>query len=163
MRTVLRTALNIDKVVGPVILAAIFVDVVLQALSRILPGNAIPWTVEVGQILLGALIWMGISVGVAEGVHVCFDSALKLFPSRFRAYLFAFAAAVFFAYMIILGKLTLDMMLNYLKMGSKTPVLGLNKFWIRLPMLLGCALSALRLVGKEYALINAIRRPDREE
>ena len=72
---------RIDSLISPIIVIILFGDVLLQILSRVLPGNALPWTNEVGELGLGALIWFGISVAVRDNNHVRFDLVIKKLPA----------------------------------------------------------------------------------
>ena len=76
---VLRILDCVDLSIAPMIMVIIFVVVLLQILSRILPGNALPWTVEVGEILLGFMVWFGISVAARNNNHIAFDLMVRRF------------------------------------------------------------------------------------
>jgi TRAP-type C4-dicarboxylate transport system permease small subunit len=145
---------NIDVYIIPIILLVILVDVVLQVVSRLLPGNAISWTVEVGQILLGALIWMGLSVGVLQNAHVGFDMIVKKFPPKTKKIFGLIDNGLFIAYLVFLGSFTTQLLYYYTKLGSKTIILGISMFWVRMPILLGCILATIRLLMKEYRIFK---------
>ncbi|MDR1317771.1 MAG: TRAP transporter small permease subunit, partial [Spirochaetales bacterium] len=73
MKTKISALFRIDEVISAVLLICIFIDVALQVISRLTPGNAIFWTVEMGEILLAALIWMSVGPAVLRNSHVRFD------------------------------------------------------------------------------------------
>ena len=67
VKTQEKSFFRFDEIFAGFILICIFVDVALQVTSRLTPGNAIFWTVEVGEMLLAALIWMSIGPAVMGG------------------------------------------------------------------------------------------------
>ncbi len=151
MRKVLK---NIEVYIGALLLAVAFIDVMLQVLSRILPGNAISWTVELGEILLGAIIWIGIGAGVVIDDHVNLDFVVKRFPERVKKYLGVLNNIFFIIYLLLLGGLTYDLMLTYVRFDSKTTMLRLGLYWVRFPIVVGCVLAIIRLLIKTYNVIR---------
>ena len=145
---------RIDLAVAPTILVILFIDVILQILSRIIPGNALPWTVEVGESGLGALIWFGISVAVRNNNHVGFDLLVRSFPKSIRKAAGLFGYVCFTVYLFWLGLLTLELLMHYHKLDSRTTILDISMFWIRMPILIGCVVTLIRLVIKQYRIIT---------
>lgn len=143
----------IDVVLAPLILFFIFVDVILQIFSRILPGNALPWTLELGEILLGTLIWFGISVAVRNNNHVAFDLVVRNLPKTLKKIAGLLALNLFIVYLIGLGAFTIQLLGHYGKLKSHTTVMDLSMYWVRLPILIGCVASIIRLVIKQYRVI----------
>ncbi|MDK2933947.1 MAG: C4-dicarboxylate transporter, DctQ subunit [Clostridiales bacterium] len=145
---------NIDVYIGPIVLLMILIDVILQVVSRLLPGNAISWTVEVGEMLLGALIWLGISVGVLKNAHVGFDLIVKKFPPKIKKAFGLVDNTLFIVYLILLGSFTVQLLYYYTKLGSKSTILGISMFWVRMPILIGCILTTIRLLIKQYRVLR---------
>ncbi|MCC8189477.1 MAG: TRAP transporter small permease, partial [Planctomycetes bacterium] len=134
--------------------------VLLQVYSRLAPGTAPRWTVEMGSILLGALIWMGLGSGVETGSHIRFDMLIALLPPRYRRW-FDLAANLFFAaFLILLSIYTMQMLIWYGRMGSKTTLLGWNKGWTKLPMFVGLVVAAVRVLYLIVVGLLAWRRTD---
>lgn len=154
MKKMLGRIMQIDAFIGAFLMAVIFIVVILQIASRILPGNALPWTVEVGQNLLGALIWMGISIGVTEGSHVVFDVIVKKFKPRVKKTFALLANALFLADMVLIGSFTVTLLRYYMIYDSKSTILGISMFWVRLPILIGCVWTAFKLIRQEYLLVT---------
>ena len=144
----MRIVETVEMAIGPIILFIIFADVFMQVLSRIIPGNAISWTVEVGEILLGALIWFGISTGVKMNSHVGFDLIVGGVNARWKKYLGIWNILVFIVYLVLLGTFTVELLRYYQKLDSKSTILRISMFWVRLPILLGCVMTSIRLVVK---------------
>ena len=82
MSRVINMVKNIDSWAALLIMILILIVVFLQIMSRVIPGNAISWTIEVGEMLLSALIWLAISVGVTNNAHVSFDLIVKNLPPK---------------------------------------------------------------------------------
>jgi TRAP-type C4-dicarboxylate transport system permease small subunit len=145
---------HLDINLGPVIVLLILIVVILQVLSRVLPGNAISWTVEVGEMLLGALIWLVISAGVLENAHVGFDLVTKKLSPGFKKYFGLLSNALFIGYLVILAVFTYQLLGYYCKIDSRSTILGISMFWVRMPILIGCAFTIIRLLTKEYRVLT---------
>ena len=141
---------NIDSIISTIFLIMIFIDVMLQIISRITPGNAIFWTVEVGEMLLAAVIWMTIGPAVLSNSHVRFDLILIRLPRKTQKYLFIIGNIVFAVFLIILAVLLSELMIFYKNHNSVTTGLGWNKFYVRIPMFVGCIVGAIRLTIQSW-------------
>jgi TRAP-type C4-dicarboxylate transport system permease small subunit len=137
---------SIDLTISAVILAFIFLDILLQVYSRVAPGTAPRWTVEMGSILLCALIWMGIGSGIESNAHIRFDMIIGLFPPKIRKTFDIIGNIIFVIFLILLSVYTMQMLLWYMRMGTSTVLLQWNKGWTKMPMFLGLAIASLRLV-----------------
>lgn len=145
---------NLDGIVGFLILFAILVVVFLQIMSRILPGNTISWTLEVSEMLLGALIWINISAGIISGAHVSFDLVVRRLPRKAQKFMVLVNNGVFIAYLVLLGAFTVQVLDYYLVLGAKSTILQISMFWVRMPILIGCVLTVIRLCIKEYRVFT---------
>ncbi len=152
--TFVRIVEAVEGVIGPLILVIIFVDVFLQVLSRMIPGNAISWTVELGEILLGALIWFGMSTGVKMNTHVGFDLVIRSVNRTWKKRLGIWNILVFIVYLVLLGVFTAQLLKYYQKLDSKSTILQISMFWVRMPILVGCVMTSIRLIVK---LVNVVR------
>ena len=141
---------RIDEIFAGVILISVFVDVALQIISRLTPGNAIFWTVEVGEMLLAALIWMSIGPAVLSNSHVRFDLALIKLPPKLRKHLYIFGNIVFAFFLLMIAYFLIDLMRFYKNNNTVTTGLQLNKFYVRIPMLLGCLIGTFRLLRQAW-------------
>ncbi|HTZ41561.1 MAG TPA: TRAP transporter small permease [Syntrophales bacterium] len=150
----LRILDRIDVSIAPIILVIIFVDVLLQILSRILPGNALPWTVEVGETLLGFIIWFGISVAARNNNHITFDLVVRNFGPQPKKIMGLIAINLFIIYLVWLGGATIELLRHYHKLDSKTTILQVSMFWVRLPILIGCITTIIRLAIKEVLILR---------
>ena len=145
---------NIDGIVGFSLLFVIMVVVALQVLSRVLPGNTISWTLDVSEMLLGALIWINISAGIMSGAHVSFDLIVRKLPHKAQKFMVLLNNAIFIVYLVLLGAFTVQILDYYLVLGAKSTILQINMFWVRLPILVGCIMTVVRLGIKEYRIFT---------
>lgn len=150
-----KTLYKLDEYICVILLIAIFIDVCLQILSRVLPGNAISWTVEVATILLGALIWMGISMSISKGGHIAFDLFTINLTKKVRKKFRIAGNIIFIVYFCILSKIIYSLLLYYLEIGQCTTLLRINLFYVRLPMMVGCIATILKLIIETYAMITS--------
>lgn len=145
---------NLDGTVGYLLLFVILVVVFLQIMSRVLPGNTISWTLEVSEMLLGALIWLNISVGIISGAHVSFDLVVRRLPHKAQKFVVLLNNAIFIVYLVLLAAFTVQVLDYYLVLGAKSTILQISMFWVRMPILIGCVLTIIRLCIKEYRIFT---------
>lgn len=145
---------KIDVFLPTFILLMILIDVILQILSRVLPGNSISWTVELGQMLLGGLIWLGISSGIKEGAHVNFDLIINKFTPKRKKIVEFINNSFFIIYFILLGIFTVQLLYYYTAYDSRSTILRVSMFWVRLPILVGCVFGVIRMVIKQIELVK---------
>ena len=143
---------NLDVTVGYMLMFAILVVVFLQILSRVLPGNTISWTLEVSEMLLGALIWLNISAGIVSGAHVSFDLIVRRLPHKAQKFMVLLNNGIFIAYLIMLAVFTVQVLDYYLVLGARSTILQISMFWVRMPILIGCVVTIIRLCIKEYRI-----------
>ncbi len=151
---VFRILDSIDLAVAPILLTVALVVVLLQILSRILPGNALPWTLEVGEALLGFIIWFGISVAARNNNHVGFDLLVRRFPPGVKRIIGLIGINLFILYLAWLAMATVELLAHYQRFESRTTILQVNMFWVRLPILIGCLATTVRLVIRDYRVVT---------
>ena len=150
--------INFDKIISNTIVGLIFIDVMLQVISRILPGNAISWTLEVGEILLAALIWMGVGPGIANNSHVRFDLILMKLKRSWRKPVYIIGNMIFTLFLIVMAVLIVQLLIFYSQSNTRTTLLEVNKMYVRLPMLIGCAVGVVRLVVQSWGFMKGTLR-----
>ena len=137
---------QLDIVIAGMLLLAVFIDVMMQIISRITPGNAIFWTVEMGEILLAAIIWMGLGLGVVNNTHVRFDLILTKLSHKPKKVFYIIGNVVFAVFLLIMAYYAFNLLAFYVKTNTRTPSLRWNKAIVRLPVLLGCLIGAVRMI-----------------
>jgi TRAP-type C4-dicarboxylate transport system permease small subunit len=142
--------LRLDEIISGILLIAIFADVALQVISRLTPGNAIFRTVEMGEILLAALIRMSVGTAVLRNSHVRFDLILLKMPPKMRKYLYIFGNIVFAVFLLMIAVILVQLMDFYKHHNTVTTSLQWNKFYVRMPMLAGCLIGAARLIAQAW-------------
>ena len=150
----LRILDGFDGVVTGLIMIVIFVDVLLQVATRILPIRAFAWTNELGEIMLSALIWIGLSAAVKTNNHIGFDLFVSRLSPKGKKFMGFINMGLFTTYLIILAYLTWGMMQLYLRRTAYTPILGIGMYWVRMPIFVGCVLASIRLLIKEYRIVT---------
>ena len=152
MKRALYYLKNIDGIIGYSLLFIIMVVVFLQIMTRILPGNPIAWTLEVSEMLLGALNWMNISVGIVNNAHVSFDLIVRRLPHKVQKAMVLINNSIFIVYLLLLGGFTVQVLDYYLVLGAKSTILQISMFWVRMPILIGCIMTIIRLCIKQYEI-----------
>jgi TRAP-type C4-dicarboxylate transport system permease small subunit len=141
---------QLDVGIAGLFMLAAFINVMLQIISRITPGNAISWTVEMGEILLAGIIWMGIGIGVMNNTHVRFDLILTKLPHRPKKVFYIIGNIMFAVFMLILAYYTIHLLAFYIRSNTRTPSLRWNKAIIRAPVFLGCVVGAVRMLVQAW-------------
>jgi len=137
---------RLDVIIATTFLLCVFIDVMLQILSRLVPGNAIPWTVEMGEILLAGIIWMGIGLGVLNNTHVRFDLLLTKLSHGKKKIFYVTGNIVFAVFLLILAFYAIELLSFYIKSNTRTPSLRWNKAIIRAPVFIGCVVGSVRML-----------------
>jgi len=148
MKKILKKISHIDYFLISIAMIAIYGDVMLQVLGRVTPGSSFSWTVEMGQILLGALIWLGISVGVRERTHVSFTMLIELLPAKIRKCVDVLDDITFIIYLLSIAYFSYMMISTYFRLGKMSSLLHINIGFLRLPMLIGTIFGAVVLIIK---------------
>ena len=146
MRKILNILKQLDVIVVTLLMISIFINVMLQILSRIMPFRVVPWTVEMGEILLAAVIWMGIGLGVINNSHVRFDLLLSKLPYRKKKIFYIVGNIVFAIFLCILAYHAVSLLEFYIRTNTRTPQLRWNRAYIRAPVLIGCVIGAIRML-----------------
>lgn len=155
---ILRFIDGLDGAIAALIMVVIFVDVILQVSTRILPFRAFAWTNELGELMLSALIWIGVSAAVKTNNHIGFDLFVSRLSPRGKKWMGVINMGLFAFYLGLLGYLTWGMMQLYLRRTAYTPILGIGMYWVRMPILVGCVLGVVRLLIKEYKIVTGRER-----
>lgn len=151
---IIRFIDNVDSIAVGLIMIVIFVDVMLQITTRILPIRAFAWTNELGEIMLSWLIWVGISAAVKSNNHIGFDLFVSRLSPTGKKIMGVVNMGLFGLYLSLLAYLTWGMIQLYLRRISMTPILGISMYWVRMPIFVGCLAAVLRLLIKEYNIIT---------
>ena len=137
---------RLDVGIAATLMLGAFINVMLQITSRLTPGNAISWTVEMGEILLAGIIWMGIGMGVLNNTHVRFDLILTKLPHKQKRIFYIIGNIAFAIFLLILAYYTVNLLAFYIRSNTRTPSLRWNKAFIRAPVLIGCVIGAARML-----------------
>ena len=163
MVKILNFLKQLDIIVVTLLMIAAFVNVMLQILSRILPFRVVPWTVEMGEILLVAIIWMGLGLAVLNNSHVRFDMLLSKMPYKTKKLFYVLGNIIFALFLGILAYHTVSLLEFHLRVDNRTPMLRWNRAHIRAPVLIGCIIGAVRMLIQAWAFAtNRIPLPSGE-
>ena len=143
---ILNILKRLDVTIVTILMLFLFLNILLQIMSRLTPGRVVHWTVEMGEILIVAVIWMGIGVAVINNTHVRFDLVLSKLSHRTKKIFFVVGNIIFAAFLIMLAYYTIDLLAFHIRVNNRTPALRWSRALIRAPVLIGCAIGALRLL-----------------
>jgi len=151
MAKVLNFLKRLDVIIVTLLMFALFINVMLQIFSRIMPFRVVPWTVEMGEHLLVAVIWMGLGLAVLNNSHVRFDMLLTKMPLKAKKIFYIIGNVVFAIFLGILAYHTVSMLELHFRLDNRTPMLRWNRGHVRAPVLVGCIVGALRMLIQAWA------------
>jgi len=128
------------------LLLVILSGVILGIAYRWLPFT-LQWTVELCQTAFNWMVWIGISLCIKEDSHTRLTFVYDLFPPDKKRILRIFSLACFIFLLTVIGYNAAKMNLYYLAKGMRTPAMRISYFWVRIPIVIGCAISIFRLIN----------------
>jgi len=160
---ILKFLKRLDVFIVTLLTIAAFVNVMLQVFSRIMPFRVVPWTVEMGEILLTAIIWMGLGLAVLNNSHVRFDMLLTKMPHKAKKVLYITGNLGFAIFLGILAYHTISLIEFLHRIDNRTPMLRWPRAYIRLPVFIGSVIGALRMIIQAWGFAtNRIPLPTGE-
>jgi len=99
-----------------------------------------------GVILGIAYRWLP-SLCIKEDSHTRLTFVYDLFPPDKKRILRIFSLACFIFLLTVIGYNAAKMNLYYLAKGMRTPAMRISYFWVRIPIVIGCAISIFRLIN----------------
>ena len=143
---ILNTLKHLDVFIATMLMLFAFLNILLQIMSRLTPGRVVHWTVEMGEILIVAIIWMGIGLGVLNSTHVRFDMLLVKLPHKAKKIFYVVGNVIFAVFLVIIAYYTIDMLSFHIRADNRTPALRWNRAIIRAPVLIGSVIGVIRLL-----------------
>lgn len=128
------------------LLLVILSGVILGIAYRWLPFT-LQWTVELCQTAFNWMVWIGISLCIKEDSHTRLTFVYDLFPPDKKRILRIFSLACFIFLLAVIGYNAAKMNLYYLAKDMRTPAMRVSYFWVRIPIVIGCAISIFRLIN----------------
>ena len=146
---------KVDEIISTLFIILIFGDVMLQVFTRVTPNSiSVQWTVEMGSILLCALIWVGLGMGIKNDSHTRFTLVIDKMSDKMRRISLIISDFAFIVFNVILAYYTLTMLQFYASHGNKTTILHWGRQYTMAPMFVGLAFAAIRLL---YGIVHSIQ------
>jgi tripartite ATP-independent transporter DctM subunit len=141
------------EVVVVLALAGELVAMFGNVISRSLFNTSLLWSLEVGELALVVLTFVGGAIAYPRNEHMALHVLVQRLPRRWHAMIDALGCWQVFAMAIVAGWLAWEMMLS--RWTERTPYLGLSAMWFAIPMISGMALLAW------FAVQRALLQPRR--
>ena len=152
---------RLDIIASSAVMILIFIDVMLQVFTRITPNTiAVRWTVEMGSILLCAMIWVGLGQGISNKAHIRFTMIVEMFPKKIQKIFDIIGDLVFMAFCCVLAYYTWKMLQFYAINHTATTILRWGKQWTKLPMFIGLVVAAIRLLLCALSTVKHFNDPE---
>ena len=153
MKKILKILSELDIYASGILLILMFLDCMLQILTRVAPTTAPKWTVEMGTILMCAMLWIGMGQGVRDEAHIRFTMIVDLFPRKAQKAFLILGDAVFLVFSVILAYYSFRMLEFYAQNHQSTTILGWEKCYTKAPMFIGLVVVVIRLA---YGIVRGI-------
>jgi tripartite ATP-independent transporter DctM subunit len=120
-----------------------------NVISRALFGSSLLWSLEVGELALVVMTFVGGAIAFPRNEHMALHVVIQRLPARWHSTIEALGCWQVFAMAMVAGWLAYGMMLS--RWDERTPYLGLSAVWFAAPMILGMALLAYFAVRRVLA------------
>jgi tripartite ATP-independent transporter DctM subunit len=147
---------TIERLAEIIVVAALVGELVAMfgnVISRSLFDTSLLWSLEVGELALVVMTFVGGAIAYPRGEHMALHVLVARLPRRWHAAIEAFGCWQVLAMAVVGGWLAWQMMLS--RWDERTPYLGLRAIWFAVPMIVGMALLAY------FAVKRALRQPPR--
>jgi len=141
------TALNkILEITGISLMILMLILISYQIFMRFVLNNAPSWTEEFSIFLTGWFVYLGIVVGVNEGLHISIEMLVARFPKKI-----AFWVEIFVNVLIGVAAFLLawhGMLIMQRLSGNRLPATGISVALVNLPLVIAGILIILSLIAK---------------
>lgn len=136
---------QVQEWAGGLLLLAIFLDVLLQIVTRQL-GMSLTFTEELARFLLIWMAFIGIAAATYRNAHMCMDFVVERVPQPWRGYLTNLARLLFLVYVLLLGYSGALLTNLQWTMGRRWSTLDVPVWLVNVVVPVGMALTAIAIV-----------------
>ena len=136
---------QVQEWAGGLLLLAIFVDVLLQVVTRQL-GISLTFTEESARYLLIWMAFVGIGAATYRNAHMRVSFVVEQVPPPWRAYLTNLARLLFLVYVLLLGYSGALLTNLQWTMGRRWSTLDVPVWLVNVMVPIGMALTAIAIV-----------------
>lgn len=119
----------------------------VQITLRYVFGTGLPWSTEIVRLTFVWFVYLGAALGVQRQGHIRIISLLRVVPSKKIRRLTVLTADVcWLVFNMAVVWISIEMLARFMHFSQKTPVLGIDIFWVYSVIPFCFALMCLRLV-----------------
>ena len=147
----------VERAAEIIVVLALLVELLAMfgnVLSRGLMNSSLLWSLEVGELALVVMTFLGGAIAYPRNQHMALRALVDRVPQRWHGWIEALCHWQVFAMAIVGCWLAYEMMIS--RWTEQTPYLGLSAMWFAVPMILGMALLA-------YFAVKRVLRQSRRE
>ena len=146
---------NAEESLMILLLAGMVIFMTEQIFMRYILAASLPWPEELIRYLFIWFVFLGISYGIREGVHLRVDLLEFTFP-RAKPYLNALQNLIFLAFCLYMIPPGYAALRSLVKNGQTSAAMDLPMYFVYASLLVGIVLSVMRLVQKSSQSIIAV-------
>lgn len=138
---------HIEETVAIILLGFMVVIMGLQIFMRYVLSNSLSWPEEVTRYLFIWFVFLGISYGIKNNVHIKVDIIESLFPKT-RPFLMVIQDILFLTFCIYLIKPGINVITKLISTEQTSPALNLYMYYVYVSLLVGLVLALFRFAQK---------------
>lgn len=144
---------NLEEVVMAVLLVLIVAVMGIQVIMRYVLRSSLVWAEELSRYLFIWFVFMGLSYGIRQDIHIKVDIIETVFPKtkRILSVLQDAVFLLFCVYMLWPGYKVIAMLVDS---GQKSPAMGLPMYLVYISLLGGVLLAIARLIQKYVFILR---------
>lgn len=153
---------NVEESLMMVLLAAMVVFMSLQIFMRYALAASLPWPEELIRYLFIWFVFLGVSYGVREGIHLRVD-ILEIGVPALKPFLNVLQNLAFLAFCLFMIKPGFTAIRSLARSGQTSAAMDLPMYLVYASLFVGLALGALRLLQKFLRAVAGGSRAGRSE
>lgn len=135
----------IEEIILVFLLSATSLLTFAQVIMRYIVKSPLSWSEEISRYMFIWMIYIGVSYGVKRSAHIKVDFLMNLFPRPIKKIILVLSDLIFMTFSLFIVASGLGVATKILKLGQKSPALGIQMGYIYFATVIGFGLTFIRL------------------